>query len=714
MARHAAGTGPVARTRPVRRRRLASALRPGLERSAATLVVLASALTLALPSAVRGQTVTSSLPAEGFVDADTPIEVRLDRPLEEGERLALWIGDQDVTSLARPMARGLAYRPDRFPLPSGTGEVRVHLVSGGRWREVGAFPLRVRGGLGFESASFDPRLSLGLDSRLAEHHAPEESAPSRETYADLEGELALETRQAHRAFDLTATAKLVGASYRQRALRFGEEGEEAPRIDLADYTLAASAGDRARLTVGHVRVGDHRHLLRDHGSRGAALSVEAGRRVELSAALVGGSRTVGWDDPFGAGDPDHRIWSAGVGVEATSTPGALRFDATVMGGAVRPRSGFDRGAVVDSETSRGVGLRVRARGLDRRLTLDAGLARSDFDNPEDPALAGDTTLVEVEEVAGVAGYVDASLDVLRGLPLGGRTATLSVGFRQERVNPLYRSVGARVRSDVLTRELDVRTEIAGVTVTATVGSDRDNLDDLPSILTSHTDRTGVTLGLPMERVVGRRSTWLPRIQLRADRTHQFGEALPENGGFQPGHVPDQVSDRYTAGADWRWSRFSLGYRWNASRQDNRQEGREDADLEGSRSALALGFEPDRSLRLGLDLGLERSENLERDEVDEARDVGARVEWTPFQRARLSVRWSRTDAEDRAGVRERTQSTLDARISSAVPGASAVDGQAFLRFSHRRSTRSDAVLGTDDRRETWTVTTGLSLTLENHR
>lgn len=675
------------------------------------LLHLAPALGLA--TGASGQTITTSLPAEGFVDADEPIEVRLDRPLAEGERLALWIGEEDVSSLVRPIDGGLVYRPDLIPLPSGTRELRVFLVSDGRWQEVGTHPLRVRRGLGFEASSFAPRLSLGLDSQLAERHTPEESASPQENYTDAEGELSLEMRQAHRAFALTGTVKLLGTSNREKALRFREEGEDATRIDLADYTITASdVAERGRLTAGHVRVGDHRYLLQGHASRGAALSLDPAERVELSAALTGGSRVVGWNDPFGAGDPDHRIWNANLGVEATGTPGGLRFDAMVMGGAVRPRSGFNRGAVVDSETSRGLGLRVRARGLDRRLSLDAGVARSDFDNPDDPALARDTALVEVDEVNGVAGYVDASLELLRGLQLGDRTAGLSVGFRQERVDPLYRSVGARVRSDVLTREVDVRADVAGVTVSATFGSDEDNLDDIPSILKSHTDRTGVTLGLPMEQVVGNRSTWLPRIQLRADRTHQFGEALPENGGFDPSHVPDQVSDRYTASADWRWSRFSVGYRWNASRQDNRQEGREDADLEGSRSALALGFNPDRRLRLGLDLGLERSENLERDEVDEGRDVGARIEWTPFGRSRVTFRWSRTVNEDRAGVRRRTQSTVDARLSSAIPGASPVDGQAFVGFSHRRSTRSDTLLDINDRRETWNVTTGLSLTLEN--
>lgn len=675
------------------------------------LVLLLALAAPAAPAAAQQLSVTSSLPADGFVDPDTPVEITLSRPLQEGERIALWIGDEDVSGLVRATGTTLRYEPDVVPLPVGTGELRAFLVSDGTWDELAALPLRVRSRAGFESGSANLRLSAGLDGQVAEGHVPAENAPERETYEDLEGELTMELEQAHRAFTLQGSAQVFGTSHREDALRFREEARDAPRVDLAEYALTVKRRDAA-LTLGHLRTGGHRHLIQGLASRGAELALEAGSRVRMSAAVTGATRVVGWDDAFGAGDPDHRIWNASVGVEAAPTPGALRVDLTFMGGSVLPRSGFNRGAVVDAETSRGMGLRIRAQGLDRRLSLDAGLARSSFDNPEDPGLEQGLDLVDVERESADARYLDASLALLRGISLGSRTADLSVGVRHERVDPLYRSVGARVGADNLTNELDVQATVAGAALRATFASDEDNLDDVASVLKSHTDRTGLTLGLPAARILGSRSPWLPRIQLRMDRTHQFGEALPENGGFDPSHVPDQVSTRKSASADWRWERVSLGYRWDASHQDNRQEGREESDLKGSTNTVSLGLAPLPSLDLGLDLGLERSENLERDEVEDTRNLGASLRWRPFDRSTLSLRWSRTASEDRAGTRERIARTLDAQLSSAVPGLAPVQGQLFVRFSRRESERTDATLELSDRRETWTVTTGLSVTLQN--
>lgn len=679
-----------------------------------TAALAALAALLALPRGTAGQetlTVTSSLPADGFVDRDAPIEVRADRPLVEGERLSLWIGDEDVTGLARPTAQGVRYVPGVRLLPSGSHELRVYLVSDGEWREVASLPLQVRSALGFESSDWSPSLTLRTDGQLAEGRDPAEESAARAPWDDLEGELALETEQVHRAFTLDGSAKVFGASVREKALRFGQRGEGAPRIDLAEYAVTA-AGGPAEVTVGHVRTGEQRHLIQSFGSRGAQATVGMGSRVSLSGAVTGGSRMVGWSDPVGATDPDHRVWNASLGIEAAPTPGALRVDVGFMDGSVLPRSGFDRGAVVDAETSRGMGVRVRARGLDRRLTLDAGFARSSFDNPDDPTLSQGVDLVEVERESADARYLDASVALLRGLAVGaGRTASLSVGVRHERVDPLYRSVGARVRSDVLRNEVEVRADVAHASVRASLASSRDNLGDLASVLTTHTDRSAVTLGLPVARMAGSASSWLPRVQLRLDRTRQLGEGIPETGGFSASHVPDQLSTRRSATLDWRGSWLSVGYRWDASEQDNRQEGREDADILGSANAVAVGVSPFASLTLSLDAGLERSENVERDEVDDTGTLGARLDWRPLTGTALSLRWSRTASEDRAATRERLARTLDAQLSSPVPGLAGVDGQFVLRFSRRDQERSDLTFDVRDDRSDWTVSTGVSVTLQ---
>ena len=59
---------------------------------------------------------------------------------------------------------------------------------------------------------------------------------------------------------------------------------------------------------------------------------------------------------------------------------------------------------------------------------------------------------------------------------------------------------------------------------------------------------------------------------------QHGDGVPENGGFSVSHVPDQLNRNANLTLAWQRTVWSLGYRHNVVRQDNRQPGRELADL----------------------------------------------------------------------------------------------------------------------------------------
>ncbi|MCA9739785.1 MAG: hypothetical protein KC645_19315, partial [Gemmatimonadetes bacterium] len=104
--------------------------------------------------------------------------------------------------------------------------------------------------------------------------------------------------------------------------------------------------------------------------------------------------------------------------------------------------------------------RVTAQALSRRLRLDAGVSRSRFDNPEDPTLAQGFDLVGVEEETSGARYLEASVDALRDLRLSDtRRVRLTVGYRHERVDPLYRSLGAYTQADRLQDQVDVSADV---------------------------------------------------------------------------------------------------------------------------------------------------------------------------------------------------------------------------------------------------------------
>lgn len=653
--------------------------------------------------------VTSDIP-DDYVDPSFSFVLTVAGEPAEGERLAVLVGPDDVSGLMTAVSGGLRYPAHLLPLPTGTSDVVVHRVdAGGTWRRVTSFDLKVRNALGVEETRFAPGLDLNVSGQPAHGEIPEPGAATGEPDV-LDGSVQLDAGVTHRAFETTGTAVLVGTSELERRLRYRDLEDGAPLLDLASYRVDHRQGPVA-LSVGHVRTGVQRHLVDGFGSRGATVTVSPGSRLDVSLAANAGRQEVGWGNLVGVGDPEHRILSANVGLDALERPGALRVDVGWMDGSILPRSAFGQGAVTDAEASHGLSVRLRASGLDRRLTLDAGWSRSAFDNPDDPALSQGRDLVDVLETRRGARYLDADVDVLRRVPVGGsRTTSLSVAYRHERVDPLYRTVGAGVRADVLHDRVEMRGDLAGVGVQAAWVRERDNLDAIASILTTNTARRSVNLTVPLARMAG--TPWAPSVQLRHDRTHQEGQGVPTDGGFSPGHVPDQVSVDRTASAEWRGRKAS--FRWQVAHtdQDNRQEGREDDDFRTLTHGFGVGLTPWSSVRLGVDFGLERADDLGRDVRGDTRRWGANAQWQPLDRSTLSLRWSDTFEQDREEPREQLGRSFDLKWSSAIPGASALGGTWFVRYHRTESVRLDRIRDIDQDRSRWAVTLGASLGWRN--
>ncbi|MEZ4417959.1 MAG: hypothetical protein R3E10_19550 [Gemmatimonadota bacterium] len=677
----------------------------------AALAVLCMAPAGAGAQQPGGLGVRTSLSQNEAVPVDAGIEITFDRVLERpAERVAVFIDRTDVTGLFRRLPQAMRYERGVITLPRGRHELVVYLVetASDRWTEVLRQPFQTLGRLGFTSGKTDPSLTAAYVSRLTEEYEPEAAAPGAAS-ENIDLQFRISSEHVRQDLRMSSQLALVGASKQEKALRFYQRGEDAPRVDLSSYLLQAANGP-VQLSVGHVSAGDQRHLVNRFSSRGATLALQPSSRIGVSVAALGGSNEVGWDHLIALDDGGHRLVTGAVGVEALSTPGALRLELTGLTGSVRPQSGFNQGVVNDSEESRGVALRVTAQALSRRLRLDAGLASSTFDSPDDPTLSQGFEVVDVREETSRARYLEASLDALRDLKLSStRSVRLTLGFRHERVDPLYRSLGAYAQADRLQNQYDVSGDVGGVTLQANYGESRNNLDDIASILTSRTERSQVNVGVPLARVLGSTTRWLPALQFRTDRTHQHADDLPTDGGFSASHAPDQVSLNQSAQADWRLGRVTLGYQWNRSQQDNRQVGRENADLTVTRNSANLRMSPHRKLNLSVELGLEASENLERDETDETTRWGASLQWQVFDRSQFSVRFSDTSTENLLLTRRRLNNQVDAQWSSVLPYLSRLQGQYFLRYTRSEMESSDATFGQDDRRTAWWVDLGLNFT-----
>jgi hypothetical protein len=667
-------------------------------------------LAAAAPGELRAQQrVVSDLPPGGLVARGATITLRTAAGQDVAtDRLALFIDRTDVSALVRWTGTGWTYDAGALPLSSGGHELTAWLIGAdGAWREALRQTFRVPGPLGIDSVGVEPALDVGLKSRLASAFQPE-SPGERETYNDLVGQLGFDAQVLrYDGLRLRAAARFLGSSQPERALRFSELGGDAPHIDLSSWSAQLSGGP-LQLAAGNVIAGDARHLIQRFSSRGASVGL-SGARVQVSAAALHGAQLVGWDDLVGLGEPDHRIFTGTIGAEALSRPGALRVELTALDGSVLPRSGINRGAVVDAETSSGYALRAQSQLLDRRVRLEAGYTRSTFDNPDDPELAGDTTLVPIVRETRSARYLQTSLEALRGLRLGaGRSARLTLGFQHERVDPLFRTVAGYTRPDQLQNRWEARADVAGIAISGSHTRARDNLDGIASILTSLTHRTGLDVSVPLASVL-RGSAWLPQLRWRIDRTHQFGEGVPVNGGFSGSHVPDQVSLERTASLDVRLGLASFGYRFGLSEQDNRQAGRENADLERGTHGFLVQAAPRRALSLNGEVSWIRASSAERAEADATRKLGGGVHWAVLRESVIALQYSDTRSDVGAVGSFRLDRTWSIQGSSPVPGLSAMGAEALVRFA-RATSRATVPRSAAVERASWMVDAGFNLSL----
>jgi hypothetical protein len=692
-------------------------------------------------------TVSASFADKQSVTPLEQIELRLNRPLLSTEgKLAVFIGQTDVTTLLTAVGNTLSYTPKLLPLPLGETEVTVYLVSpNDEWREIARLPLRVSNpppaappqdqpgppsppqpaeatqAPGAGKLKFTPALTLGFKSQAAESHFPAANRPERPTFADATLQGSLRTELTRGLLNSQTQFDLVGSSYQKEALRFGLLGKSAPQIDLSSYLMQFQAG-KAKFSVGHIGYGANRHLINGFGSRGITLSFPINRRSDFSLAAMNGTSIVGWSNFFGLNRRKHQILTGTLGFEfLPERPGGLRLEAGALYGSLLPLSGFNQGNITDAERSRGLGLRLIATDKSQRLRLEGGLARSNFTNPADPLLEQGAPTVAVRARTSTARYLDVSYHLLQNLKLSqSKTANLTATFRHERVDPLYRSVAASTQSDMLQNQFELMGSIGELNATFSHQRFNNNLDDIPSILKTLTRRYVLVVNLPLVSILGQQakpSPWLPRLSANFDRTHQFGKSFPVNSGFDNlSQVPDQVSNNLNFNAEWQWQQWRLGYRFNRSFQDNRQPGRERADLRNLTNGFTIGINPMPMLDLNFDVNAESAKNHQLIRTDRLLRIGTNINWRITQKSVLAATLSTAFAGDVAKTSRSRNAELDLlwsyQFGFAENGQNSlkkVKGQFFIRYANRYARLRDGAFGLSNLTKLQTLNTGLNFT-----
>lgn len=660
------------------------------------------------------------LPEGEWIDATGAIEIRWTRPLTVDDgRIAVFLGQSDVTDLFVSVPEGLRYDAASVPLPPGRQDLIVWLVPPqGEWRELERASVAIRTRLGFETAEVKPSIDISGRGQIHEKARPEENLSPRGNHADATMQLGLRSDHQRRLWALQSDVRATGVTYEPEALRFQTRGSDAPRVDLASYSLQFGR-EQARLSVGNVSFGTHRHLISGFGSRGLVLDLPLGSVVTLRLGAMNGTSIVGWNNLVGLAEDDHMMLGAALAFELIpSRPGGLMAEISWLDGSIQPFDHFNQGSIRSAETSSGLGLRLAASSPSQRFTVETGYTFSRFRDAFDPELDAGLDVLEVDDARRGAVYLDSSVVLIQGRPLTERhQLNLTAGYRFERVEPLYRSVGTFVQSDLERNAIDLTGNAGPFLAQLGLSTLQDNLDGLRSVLRTKTRQAQLNLGLQIGAFLGEsaRAGWLPVLTVSLDRIHQYGAWLPDNPEFAASHVPDQVSENASAAIEWSVGRTSFGYRWNDSSQDNRQPGRELADSRAGTHGLFWGIALADRVSIQLDLGRDSFENQEIGREDTTDRGGVTFNWRLFGQTSLATSVTQTRASDSLDEQRSRAYDLWAEIASGFPlsraQASARNARVFLRLADRESKSRNLVFGFDEEQRGLTVTTGVNLSIQ---
>lgn len=657
--------------------------------------------------------VTPDFGTDSWVDGNQPIGLRLSRPLDiRTERLAVVVGHTDLSALFTVTPTVARYSANTLRLPSGETELVAYIVSPGEpWKEIARIPLRVRTRAGFRKSDMKPALTLTTTGQIA----PD---AKRQPFTGVTFNPAFTTNVANESATYDLQSNFLAVTKQSQALRYGAQGSSAPKFDLSDYLLKGVNGPFSA-SIGHVSFGNARHLISGVASRGVTAGISLSTVGEVSIGLLNGTSIVGWDNPVGLANNDHRILSASLKLDPIrSHPGSMLFDVSLLRGQQLPQSGFNQGEVNDREKNRGAAFHFGGKLPNDRLSLDAGYTVSRFENPLDPTLSQGLDLVPVRPETKSARYADVSLAIVRDASITKVIkANLTATLRHERVDPLYRSLGASVQANILQNVFEITGGLGPLAVQASRARARDNLDDLPSVLKTFTNVTSVNASLPTGSLfsASKPSPWLPQVTWTFSSTHQFANDVPINSDFTETHAPDQLSENQSVDAQWVIGKWKGGYRYNISDQDNRQVGREKADLGNLAHNVAASFSPWSWADAGATYSFEGSRNRELLQKSATRRFGANVDLRPARNLGLATVFSRTWVRDYPLTTDGENDDLSVELSEnfkLLRGSSErPSGRLFLRYQRQSGTTTPVVRALRQpsiTKDLWSLNSGVSL------
>jgi hypothetical protein len=214
---------------------------------------------------------------------------------------------------------------------------------------------------------------------------------------------------------------------------------------------------------------------------------------------------------------------------------------------------------------------------------------------------------------------------------------LTLNVRHERVDPLFKSIGASAQADLQQNQVEFIGSFGELNFTAAHVRFNDNLAGIQTILRTNTRRTAFNVNTPLLGLFSLRPSqqpnpFLPRIGYTFERVRASADFIPISGGFdEPGAIPDQANITQSFTAEWQFKEFRVGYSLNHSLQDNRAAGRERSDLQNFTHNVTVGWNPLTTLEVNLDLNFEDANNRELARTERTLRFGFAANWQATRR-----------------------------------------------------------------------------------
>ncbi|MCY7345646.1 MAG: hypothetical protein LH614_05430 [Pyrinomonadaceae bacterium] len=322
---------------------------------------------------------TANFQTDEAIAPDAAIEISLSRALQSSEKIAVTIGQMDVSGLFSRMENRFVYDANFLPLPVGNSNLTVYLIEpNGSWNEIARLLLLVRSPeskvqnlkikenkvetqtekQSEEQSKTEEKKEVKIeDANNSENKTVETKTEETNTETKTEttekkrffkflptftiamqaqpfqsnfpAEARPEKRAVFNDFDLTGSLKTEGkigiltgeSSFDFAGSTFKEKTLQFGALgeDAPDVDLSSYLMNlqigKAKFSLGHTSFGSNRHLVSGFSSRGLSVNIPINRRFDVTAGVLNGTSVLGFGNFFGVSKVRHQVQGATLGIE---------------------------------------------------------------------------------------------------------------------------------------------------------------------------------------------------------------------------------------------------------------------------------------------------------------------------------------------------------------------------------------------------------------